>query len=901
MLELRKGKSTKSYENDFFRILAGDLSRVFDARGWDGLLIGMPEFLGSESLQIDCLLVTDDWIVLIDFKNYGGDLELPELDMFDSGVWKIDGVPVRGGSSVNPYRQLGRQRAKLSKQLGWAIHGFDRSSVCTLTCFHGQINMIGSVPRHILGFDIVDARSVLNKIVDIVDVQVENRNYLKPVNRELFTDKLFVAPMYQISITADAALVAETKDEVESAINTINIATRPEAAGFDLEELYGTSISEFLLSNDRILILSGNTKSGKTGFIPTIRDIAFDNEFVEVPVFAYSNRLKKRMLDSHPNIQEVDSLYGTVFDFRNEAVDENYKKNIPVKSVNSVDERNTQGKILYIIDDSQLITNSRSDSETLQFGTGCLLDDVLTFMQLDRYPERKIIFIGDTNRISYGSNVENAMNTAYLAALLERKGVKSEVRSLVLPSKSSDSEIVNICNKLAVSIENDSFNSLIISSTGNVHIGDFENQKLLLEAAYESPMHNKILVYTNMKANQINYWIKNKLAKNGTEIGSGDVVVFNSTTSAFAPDHIVNEDAPFNTNEQPFNFDEPKRVDNGNFATVISVDQKSTLEISRDINGESVRLVFIPCQVKLQDSSLLQIYVFDNYLKANKAELERTESIAYKVILQSLLNDYLSAYKFEDSKEYTAMKAKGNTYYQITKGGYRLFEDARKLTLEEMAFRKRLEYRLRNDQFSDYFKVYHAAHVKYAWAMTVNKAMSFTFDSIFFNTHQGEGHGRTNKDYFKWLYTGFATANNRVELINWIPISPFMRTVFNLTPSSTAPKVKQFIFCFSNDDETKEAEFADYLTNSLLHSGWQLSDISPRNYMEIVKLQKGETTLELFFDYKGKGEMKLPRLKSGDAKSFNEVTNILKNAIKSDSTITSASFNQCTEIGRAHV
>ncbi|WP_052360291.1 nuclease-related domain-containing protein [Solidesulfovibrio alcoholivorans] len=896
MLELRKGKSFRSYENDFFRILAAGLTAEFDKRGWDGLLIGMPESLELESLQIDCLLVTNDRIVLIDFKDYSGDLELPEQDMFDVGAWKIDEIPVRGGSSVNPYRQLGKQRAKLNKQLGWKMRGFDRKSVYTLVCFHGQINIIGRVPRRIIGFDIVDSTTVFNKIVDIVDVQSDNQNYLTPANRSLFTDKLFSAPEYFVSITTETASKPEEKDEVKPIGRGVADAVITETALPNLEALYMISIAEFLSSQDRVLIISGNTKSGKTRFIPKIRDMAFDNAYIEVPVFAYSNRLKKRMHDSHPEIQEVESLYGAIYDFWNEEVDENYKKTIPVKTITETVEEDLQGKVLYIIDDSQLISNSSLDSEILRFGTGCLLDDFFTYLQLDKYPNRKIIFIGDTSRISYGSKVENPMNPEYLGAFLESKGVKSDIRSLVLPPNNSDSEIVKVCNKLASNIDNKIFNSLLITNTGNVCIVSTKNQTSILKAAYESPMHNKILVYTNEQANQINFWIKKKLAHNGAEIGPGDTIVFNSTTSAYAPDRIVNDDVPFSTDEQPFNFDEPKRIDNGNLATVISVDWETAFDISRDIKGETVRLLFIPCQVKLQDSSLLQIYVLDNYLKANKAELETGENIAYQAILWSCLNEYFSKNKFEDSKEYKEMEAHGDSYYEETEKGLRLARDLRKLTPEEKGFRKRMESRLLHDQTSKYFKVYHAARVKYAWAMTVNKAMAFTFDRVFFNTSQGDSHGRTNKDYYKWLYTGFAIASNSVELINWKTISPFMKTDFNSMPSNTAPKVKQFIFSFSNDSKTKGAEFEDFLASSLLLSGWQVLDVLHRPYLEIVKLRKDEAVLELLFDYNGKGEMKPPRLKSGDTQYRDEVLRLLMNSNVSKTTLASGPTNQCGDM-----
>jgi hypothetical protein len=902
MLELRKGKSSKSYENDFFRYLAAGLTAAFDRKGWGGLLMGMPASLAHENLQIDCLLITDDQIILIDFKNYSGDLELPDAASFDYGRWMINGeIPVKGGSSSNPYKQIGKQRIKLIRMLERKVRVFDRTSVSTMVCFHRQVNIIGEVPQRILGFDIVDSETVFNKIVDIVDVQAENRDYLKPYNRLLFTEKLFTAPEYQISVTietieSEEADVDKPTDREPIKIVDVNDITT------DTFENYGVFISEFLLSDDRVLIIAGNTKSGKTGFIPRIREIAFGSEYIEVPVFAYSNRLKKRMLRSHPEIQEVDSLYGTIFDFWNEEVDENYRKTIPVKVVNGAYDESLQGKVLYVIDDSQLISNSSIDSETTQFGTGCLLDDVFSYLQLDKHPERKVIFIGDTSRISYSLKVENAMNADYLEAYLDRRGIKTGIRSIVFPPSDSDSEIIKVCNKLSVGIGEESFNSLIITSNGNVSIGGAENQISLLKAAYENPMHNKILVYSIKKANQINLWIKKKIAQNGAEIGAGDTIVFYSTTSAYTPDYVIDEDVPFSMDEQPFNFDKPKRIDNGSFATVLSVDHASSLSVTRDIKGETVTLSFIPCQVKLQDSSLLQIYVIDNYLKANKAELGTIENIAYQITLRSLRNDYFSKYKFEDSDEYKRMVAKNeraeeqgeNPYYQMNENGeYRLVSDSRSLPQELKDYRKRLEYRLLHDQSSEYFKVYYASRVKYAWAMTVNKAMAYSFDSVYFDTSQGESHGRTNKDYYKWLYTGFAIADHRVELINWKPISPFMRTSFNSTLSKTAPKVRNIIFRFSNNEEAKDAEFEAFIQNALLLSGWEVMDVSPRPNLEIVKLQKGETALELFFDYNRKGEMKPPRLKRGNIQDLEEVANIIERGVDAGAISATGDLNQC--------
>lgn len=897
MLQLCKGESTKSYENYFFRLLAAGLTNEFDKRGWNGLLMGMPKSLNVESLQIDCLLVTDNQIILIDFKNYDGDLELPDTENFDTGSWLINGeTKVRGGSSINPYKQLGKQRAKLIELIDKKIEKFDKNTVFTIVCFHGKVKIIGEIPRQIIGFSIVDSATIIDKIIDIIDVKTGKHEYMKPAVKSLFTDKLFFAPDYQLSTTLEVGAIPEKKDvgrDTDDASQSSIVTHYSETV---TESTYDIQIQDFLKSEDRVLIVSGNTMSGKTELIPRIREIAFDLGYFEVPVFVYSNRFKNRMQKNFPSIEGVDSLYGEIFDFQNEDVDENYKKKIPVKVISETEVENHQGGELFIIDDSQFITNSSFDSETLQFGTGCLLDDLFSYLQLNKYPERKIVVIGDTNRISYGSEVENAMNADYLVSYLNSKGISTNIHRVILPPRTDASEIIKVCNKIAENINTEKYSELIITNNNEVGVNRIEHTAIL-EATYKDPNHNKILVYTNEQAKHINFDIKKKLAQNGSSIGAGDIIVFNSTIKAYSPKCIINEDTPFGGNEQPFNFDEPKRINNGSFAAVIAVDSEGTISLSRSIHGQTINLTFIPCQVKLQDSSILQIYVFDNYLRADKAELETLENIAYKEVLSSLLQDFMLKYTFEDSDEFKNMemnnrKSMANTgkpYYILNdKGEYRLEKDGRSLPPEIKEFRKRIENKLLTDSSTDYFKIYNAARIKYAWALTVNKAMAYTFENVYFNTSQGENHGRTNKDYFKWLYTGFATAESKIELIDWIQISPFMHAEFSSVSSSSVPKAKNYIFVFSNKDDKVEVLLKSFIGKALAQTGWRLVDVYPSQYLEKVKLQKGEASLELFFDYNGKGEVKTPRLKAGSKEDLEEVVEILKSF-----------YNDNTEIKKA--
>ncbi|AIF45559.1 nuclease-related domain-containing protein [Virgibacillus sp. SK37] len=615
MLEVRKGKSSKSYENEFFRKISVELVQVFEERKWDGILLGMPECISREDLQIDCLLVTENQIILIDFKNYSGKLQLPSEENFRFGRWVIDDeITVKGGSSPNPFSQLSKQRSKLINELKYRLHNFERKSVSTIVCFHDKVEIIGAVPRRFqISFSIVDPSSYLNKIVDIIDVLAEgNIDYLSEQGRQIFTGSVFATDAYQ----ADVQIEPEESE------------ARAENQTKDSDAL--EQIREFLLSDSKIMTLTGNTGSGKTSLIPDIRELAFDLHYNDVPVFAYSNRLRRKMLRSNPALEEVESLFNSVFDFKEEKIDEFYKKTIPVKAY---DEIHDQGKTLYIIDDSQLITNSNFDSDLVQFGSGYLLEDVLNYIDLESNPERKVIFIGDKNKLSYGSNTENALNPEFLKALLENKNFSSDIKNTVLPDSDAESEIIQVCNKIAKDIRADLYNALFIYSNEEIKVCEKEDQTKVLEEVYLNPDTSKILVYSNEQASQVNFWIKKHLIKNGREIEAKDYIVFNTTIQAYGPGLTENDVSPFENSTQPFSFVEPKRVDNGCFGEVVYVDHVHIIEKAVTIKEEKVILRFIPCQIKLQDESIIETLVFENYLKSPLNELGMNEIIAYQYVL----------------------------------------------------------------------------------------------------------------------------------------------------------------------------------------------------------------------------------------------------------------------------
>lgn len=858
MLEVRKGKSSKSYENEFFRKLSKELSQVFEQREWNGILLGMPECNTREDLQIDCLLVTENQIIIIDFKDYSGTLELPIEEDFKFGRWTINGdVTVKGGSSPNPFSQLGKQRVRLLDELKYHLHNFDRKSISTMVCFHNKMGIIGEIPREFkVGFSVVDSTNYLGKIIDIVDVLGDKHiNYLSENSKKVFIETLFNVDEYLFDIHVESELTKQPLVETRK-VNTDALQ----------------QIREFLESDCKIITLIGNTGSGKTALIPEIRELAFDSGFTDVPVFAYSNRLRRKMLKKHPNLEEVESLFNSFFDFNNETIDERYKKTIPLREN---DEIHDQEKAIYIFDDSQLISSTDFDTDLLKFGSGHLLDDILNQIDLEANPKRKIIFIGDRNKLSYGTPDENALNPVHLKTLLENINLYSEVMITELPDSEGNSEIIKVCNKIAKNIRNNQYNQLIIRSNNEIYIMN-EKKNALFEAV-RNPYNKKILVFSNEQVFKVNNWIKKELVRNGIELAAKDHIVFNSTINAYGSKVIESNLSPFKNLSQPFSLTEPIRVYNGYFGEVISVNHDKAIVKHADVNKEKVILRFIPCQIKLQDETIIETLVLENYLKSKQNKLKEEETKALQIILSQYEKLIFDEEPFESSIEFQEMMQHPKDYMEVKRDGkllYRNPKDKRKLTYYEKEYRKRVLRRL-NHQHSEYWKILNASKVKYAWAMTVHKAMTYAFDTVFFNTDQEENRGKTNKDYFKWIYTGISVGLLNVSLINWKPISPFLETEFR--EGNNVRVNKDIIFILSNGKESSTEQVERYLKMQL-NGVASITNIKPRPYLEIVTLEINNRNVELFLDYNGRGEVKVPRLKSGTQEDYQTILQLLKPA-----------------------
>ncbi|MEG0927184.1 NERD domain-containing protein [Chryseobacterium sp.] len=875
MLEIRKGTATKNYENTFFREFADNLKKMFDKYSLNGLLIANSECEVEKRLQMDALLVTEKAVLIIDFKNFGGKITLPKnaKSEFDFGKWTNEsGEQIKGGSSINPFIQLKTQKERfikvvekqISTKLSLCDSSFNAFHTVRAVCFQKPIELNGKIPSNEeLNFFIFDKNNYLETIKDIIDINDKEVTLTKEAF-DLFKE-VFRADIFDTSEKYDQA------NDFTSYHNEL-----------DFENLYPdqksalNEIENFIKSeDDKIFVLQGTSLSGKTHLIPFIQEVAFNNQITEVKLFASSSRIANNLLKSS-NL-EFESIYSYIYGGNSTIINEQESEEENENSLNlevvPLLKSDDTEKAIFIVDEAHLISDNYHQSFDLRFGSGKLLKDFLEFSDL-KNTRRKVIFIGDSFQLSLGKKEEASLNPEYLN---EEYNFKNKAFQLI--DKENKSVIVAEALKAVKCIRQQSFNNLSFNFSENIRILAKENLKTEIESSLNVNSH--ILCYSNSDAQKVNYWIKNSILKNGNDLTKGDFIIFGNNI------RVEDESDPFA---------EPTKIYNGQFATV--------LDVSHNIVSESIKLKGKDNNVNLNFREIkllldrtnheVTILSFENFRLSDKGELSKEEIISFNILLNQFAEKEIPNFKNGKYHADDELKSLLEKYDPKTRKGITNLQKA-------------LQKHLRNVPSSEYYKFKNSAQIRFGWALTVHKSMSYKWNGIYFNVETGGG--KTNETYFKWIYTGLIRATQKVSLINYEPISPF----FKLTINSAVPKIdkgKELFYVadtttdLSNFNKTisEKYKFPDienkssllqlfqFVENKIAQNNLTINLINHPNYQELyeIKGSSGEVaTVSIYYNIKG--QFKMPTLMKSIPKEFGEE---LINLLKSENQISDFAFIQ---------
>ena len=879
MLEVRKSSFARNYENSFFREFSQNLSKLFETKKMDGVLIGSPICEIDERLQIDALLITKNVVCIIDFKNYSGEITLPFADNFEYGKWINNGDQVKGGSTINPFIQLRNQKERFIKIYTNHIKKnlppkdtFNPYHILRIVCFQKEITVKGSIPsKEELNFFILGKQNYLESLYDLLDV---NDDAVKlSINSFSVLKEFFKADPYDLN--------EDYQPELEAKFDSYSDIPNYESLYQDQKAAL-REVEEFISSNDeRVFILQGTSLSGKTYLIPFIKDIAYKNEIPEIQLFASSSRIVNNLLTNDQT--QFNSIYSYIYggniqedlgnnedEEKTEVEDENMEKLeleiVPLKKCDNED------RALFIVDESQLVSDNYHQSIDLRFGSGKLLKDFLRFSDL-KSSKRKIIFIGDSYQLTIGKKEECSLNPSYI-----EEEYQLRTKAFQLLDKVDKSPIIKQALSCVHSIRENIYNNFSIKISESLKLVDKDGILPKIKEQIEGVNCTHILCYSNAEAQKINHWIKDKILTNGDDLAKGDLVLINNN---------------FKVEDSSDPFAEPKKIYNGQFGIITEISNDIIKEVIQPKGKNPITLTFRKVKVTLNDTSqAVLILSLENYRLSDRGELSEDEILALKILLNREIQKEISKNSFEDSdiyqeflstKQYQEINSEIETLKIKLNNGEnvktKLDEAERKLRrlmkVERKKHRRLVEKKLVKDNSSNYYKYKNTAHLRLGWALTVHKAMSYKWDEIIFNVDQGDNRGKANENYFRWVYTGLTRSKNKAYLINYTPLTPFYKTEFR--DNSSNQKDTKNIYFIAIEKDKKLNEFYQFIKSKVENSKLKIESVNNLSYQEVYNIigSSGEEA-KISFYYNNKGQFKNPSLITSQPKEFGEeVMNIL--------------------------
>jgi len=899
MLEIRRGTAVRSYENTFFREFAENLGNMFEKYGIDGLLIANSKCEAESRLQIDALLIARNCICLIDFKNFSGKIILPNNGHeFSEGKWLTkDKKIVKGGNSINPYKQLYIQKSRFSrvyhehiKEQIFPDDTADPSHTKKIVCFQKPIKLVGSIPdKDELSFFITDSDTYLETIKDIIDVTDKDIN---------LSAKSYDA--FKHIFRADSFMLKEDYTE------TVHYDANSSVLNY--ENLYEDQISalqkitEFVTSDSsEVFILQGTSLSGKSHLIPFIEEIAFEKNIAQVELFAQSSRVAKNLLsDSHLNFSSIYSyIYGGTFqeDTSEEGIDdtktvgtdklkERKIEIIPIKNSDNED------KSLFIVDEAQLVSDNYHQTNDLRFGSGKLLQDFIKYINF-KGSNRKLIFIGDSFQSTIGNKDEVALNPKYLA---ERYNLDASAFQLM--DKGKKSLVVEQALMSVKGIRNKTFNNLKFNLSEDFQAIKKDQVSTLLKDKFKNNSDFRLLSYKNEDVKKINGWIKKTIIKNEEDIAPEDLIIFNNN---------------FNIEDKNNPFTDPKRIFNGQFGNVIKVGSTITETINKSSNKE-ISINFREICISLKETGEeVEVLSLENYRLSPKGELSEDDIYGLRILIENEISEQLAKYPLTNSdlflfiSQTKEFKSEGglssNFINKLLKDGRTKVENGNqkylkgKINHARKLHRRTHENKLRSDTSSKYYRYKNVAYLRFGWALTVNKAMSYKWDEVLIDVSKSESRGKTNRDYFKWIYTGLTRALKKIYLVNYEAITPLYKASIKDKSTGKVPD-KNIYFIADNKAEIGDItdttifnldfpedkpipvlfQLFELLKSKLDPSNIIIDTIEHPNYQQIYGLRgEHDEVAVVSFYYRKNGHIKFPTLINSNPTEFGDkVISLLK-------------------------
>ena len=478
-------------------------------------------------------------------------------------------------------------------------------------------------------------------------------------------------------------------------------------------------LDKFLSDNSSCFLLKGYAGTGKTFMMEGLTDFLTEtkrNFRIAAPTGraakVISQKTKHKAYTIHKTIYSSKDL--KEFKTKGEDGTETFKFYYELK--NNEDPNNT----IYIIDEASMLSNVYSEGEFFRFGSGCLLEDLLKYINLDNNNHnKKIIFIGDNAQLApVNMNFSPALDYNYLKENCNL--ISSEFELTEVVRQNANSGILHNATKIRQSLKANIFNQLDIE-TNFKDINNTKYEELLpkyLQACnYAIDEDTIIVAYSNSSVKEYNDFVRSHFFPNQNTIAVSDKVILVSNNYNYPQMELLNGDFGFVREVSPIN---EKRT--------ITLKRKNreneTIEINVQLVFRDVTITFTDEEFKKHD---IKCKIIENLLYSSYRDLSSDE-------LKAIYIDF----KFRNPK---------------LNVGTTEFKEA-----------------IRSDIY------FNALRIKFGYAVTCHKAQGGEWKNTFLNCKTSMDY--FNSNYFRWLYTGITRAKENLFTLD----EPHFTIAGNLQP-----------------------------------------------------------------------------------------------------------------------
>lgn len=464
----------------------------------------------------------------------------------------------------------------------------------------------------------------------------------------------------------------------------------------------------FLESDDRVFILQGYAGSGKTsllkGFVEYLQSMEKKYQLMAPTGRAAKVIREKTNKDAttiHRGIYNFESLDTIEADNVN-LEEQSYHYVFPINQI-------SEGENVMIIDEASMVSNTESKHELFTFGTGFLLNDLLTYARIAT-SKNKLIFVGDPAQLPpVGDNKSRALDPNYFENNLHLSVHTAELTEVV---RQNDNLILKNAKRIRNIIFSDNRTELKFVYDDESFIQSNPNdffQHFLESFPTPKVGDGVIIAYSNGQCYHNNIAVREKLFPNQKDLVVGDIILIN------------------NNNYHTYGTE----LFNGDLAQVVDVNPTTISQsapVMVDENGKKVRVIitlhFKWIKIRLPHfSEDISCLIYYDLLNSVNRDLSIDE-------MKAVYINFLIRFNEEQKKR--------------REGGLHSF----KIGSEEF---KNL---LRSDPF------FNALKIKYGYSITCHKSQGGEWEKVFVDY---SGRVSLKTEPLKWCYT--ATTRGRESVI----------------------------------------------------------------------------------------------------------------------------------------